>query len=1247
MTFPVPQPFAPETFPLQGRRLIEASAGTGKTYQIANLYLRLLLEGESPLTVDQILVVTFTRAATNELRGRIRDKVELALQAFRQSLVDGKVQDAFIQALLEKYPDHAGRAEVCQRLNAALVCMDEACIFTIHSFAVQIIQTFLFETGALAEVELTEGDNHRQERILGDLWRQLQFNDHEPLRAYIEALGFNDLEAFQQYFCRIPAQAEILPAFKISTPPQALRDLLPQLESQLLRSTAGVFTERQFLAGRWKNIRPAFVAEVSTGKSGLTTDEVLELTNCIESWFGSLDTQLLVPPRNRRPYTKLNPLKKGEGDLAEFMTMLLQHAENNQPLATYRKNSFLALLAQWLRAAMAEPQLTSMQLDDVIRLINQTLVKNNAASHALRRRITGNYPACLVDECQDTDPEQFELFNRVYGEAEDSGFFMIGDPKQSIYAFRGADIFSYLDVRSQVDAKHIFTLDTNFRSKQLLVKATNALFVEQESRPTFLYEGIDFRPVHSCEDKPHQHNKGVYQAGDDNKPLIFIGNSTDPTDTSQKHNRSGLQRRYARDTAQRIAALLHPESGASISKADNTTERLRAGEIAILVRSGTEARVMREELLKLEPPVLTVYQSQRDSVFTAAIFAEDLYHILAAMESPTDKRLLKAAMATPLYRGFVADFHLLESLEQDDGFYETCIAEFHAYRHEWQSHGVLAALGLLMQQRKLAEAFALQSEGDRLLTDFRHLGELLQQQAQACSSREELLIWYARQLQDDSDLDEDSKRIRLESDENLVKIVTIHVSKGLQYAVVFLPFFFFPHAVKPERDLPFFHEVEDKHYQPRLDFSSSTEVVQAAMSQESLAEEMRLLYVAVTRAVYQCYIGISASLNRSSPQFTATVWPHLLGITELSPSWTEIRQALQAKFQSCEEAVAYRVLDDADVKTSAAVPAPLPSALIEQVSLPSLPASSWVLTSYSALANSRRDPGFRHGASDEQVLARDNIAMDENREADQRWQDNIRYRLRSSSTTGDCLHAIYETLAQTPDADLLAEVKNQLQRHGLLGGLPAPEDVLAVARWIADTLEAPLLTADKKLNLQYLYNQQQCLPELSFDFSLGSVAPAAIEQGINRVLRRYQLAGIHLPGQTEVEGLMTGSIDLLFIYEKKIYVLDYKSNTLGKAPRFYDRPPMDIAMQEHRYDLQYLIYTVAAHRYMQQRLGNRYAFDGNGENTEYSFGGVFYLFVRGMGLADYPQQGIWFHRPSAEQIMALDAAFKGEVDGDA
>jgi exodeoxyribonuclease V beta subunit len=1252
------QPFIAETFPLTGRRLIEASAGTGKTYNIANLYLRLLLgdENRAPLTVDQILVVTFTRAATSELRGRIRAKIEEALQEYRKN-DDG--------------------AQAARLLNAALVCMDEAAIFTIHGFAVRVIQTFLFETGALADVELTEGDNAKKSLLMADVWRQLQMNDEPEVQAFFAALGFKQRDDFEKYYASSAAQAVIRPAFVIHEPLPPLAAVVPQLNQYVKAICEPVLQERKQLNARWldciagisekqltADIKDIFDNPIP-GKEKSNTS-VGTLFKKITEWFSVGTNDLKMPGGDIATRIDIFLTKPHTTPLAETIRDILLHAQScSVSEDVIKQNGSRALLLQWLQTALSVIDLSAMQLDDVVRLINNKLQAGDVSATALRQAITASYPVCMVDEFQDTDPEQFAMFNNLYAHVDQAGFFMIGDPKQSIYAFRGADIFSYLGVRETVAAeetvsgeKNIYSLDTNFRSKKNLVTAANALFREKDEAPTFVFPGIAYHPVNSCEDTHPDKNKGEYAikngplAG--SASLVFVGNP----ESELRLNAEGLRRQFALDTAQRIASLLNPASEATIHKLDAAPDAVKARDIAILVKTGTEARVMREALLKQTPAIGSVYQSQRDSVFSSALFAEDLYHILCAMDDPSSKSTLKAALATPLFRGLTNDFSLLDTIENDDAFFEQLIAEFSAYRQQWDQYGVLSSLNALMSKRELAQCFAQQPDGDRLITDFRHLGELLQQYYLECGSREQLLIWYARQLHNDSDIDEDAKRIRLESDDNLVKIVTIHVSKGLEYPIVFLPFFFLPKQQDSSKKIPLYHqELDQRGYQAVVDFSSDASIVDQQMQIESLAEDLRLLYVAVTRAIYQCYIGISASTSRKTPQFQLTVWAHLLGVNEIMPSWSVLRAALQNKMAGCDGCVTYAELFDAIFSTNTVEVISDSKALINSLEIPDLNPSSWVITSYSALAQAKKDPGLRSGGSDELFLAADSIEQDDVIENDQRWLTDIRYRLKGSNKTGDCLHALYEQIALEParyltnTQELQWLVRDSLRRHGLeqperqdMSRLSEAEKSAAlvqrcndVANWISTTLDANILQ-DAHVTLRSLFADQQALPELDFDFALGAVAPAQVNQGINRILNTIGVAGIQSAYMHELEGLMTGSIDLMFIHEKKVYVLDYKSNTLGKAPRFYNQQNMTEAMQHSRYDLQYLIYSVAAHRYMQQRLGDRYEFEAG----EYSFGGVIYLFLRGMGVPDYPQHGIWFHKPQAQHILALDAAFNGE-----
>ena len=332
--------------------------------------------------------------------------------------------------------------------------------------------------------------------------------------------------------------------------------------------------------------------------------------------------------------------------------------------------------------------------------------------------------------------------------------------------------------------------------------------------------------------------------------------------------------------------------------------------------------------------------------------------------------------------------------------------------------------------------------------------------------------------------------------------------------------------------------------------------------------------------------------------------------------------------------------------------------LVKEVKLPALEPSRWVITSYSRLAHAKKIATAPRGGSDEYGLALPaDTAVDA---AQQAATDDIRYRLHGSSRTGDCLHEFFEALALDPssylgkDKDYDELLKKYLRKHGLEKPEHAwqwpeaqaeQENVLAkrrreIARWLDEVLDQPLLPEDAHSCLRNILLSRQTLPEMAFNFSLGSQGPANIARDINPVLRdKLGMDGIHVPYKNELEGLMNGSIDLFFLYQDCVYVLDYKSNTLGKTPAFYSEAHMAQAMRDNRFDLQAHIYSVAAHRYLKQRLPESYDFD----QGPVRFGGVLYLFLRGMGLdhAAYKRHGIYCHRPRQEEVEALDAAFQG------
>ena len=1259
--------FNPEHFPLHGTRLIEASAGTGKTYNIANLYLRLILgHGFEALSIDQILVVTFTKAATEELRGRIRNKIEAALQAFRDpdTYTSDVNADAFIKAMLVHYRDARQLKEACRKLSRALVCMDEASIFTIHGFSVRAIQSFLFETGALAEVEISEAASLHRERVIADLWRQLQLSNDELMQDYFIASGFGSQFEFQRYFSAVPVESTVLPTIDSGLLQQGLRAVVHAIDEELQHLRQQILNERAILKQRWadffagqddKAIKEALkpVIDIPSPDNPKPKTVTQYLLPHLRKWLETESLSTAVPGGVTGERIA-SLLASGNSDPLSLLVIdLVKHAAKGFDDVAWQRNRLLPVLVQWLQHQLNKVDVASMQLDEVIRMINQKLVSGNEASAALRRIITSTWPVCMVDEFQDTDPQQFRMFNLLYGMAQQghkTGFFMIGDPKQSIYAFRGADIFSYLDVRGQVQQEQtesdhrIFSLDTNFRSKQRLVNATNRLFAEK-ALPVFFYDGIHYAQVQSCE-VTHGMDKGELHTPGEDKPLVFIG-YPESGDEGTRLGSNDLRYIYAQDAAQRINALLQ----GSVLCSKNSEKSLRGGDVAVLVKNGAEARYMRDALQVYG--IGSVYQSQRDSVFQSSEIAQDIYHILCAFNEPANIKQLKSAIATPLYRGFSTDFSLLDAIkdeESSDAVWEKLVDTFNEYKACWQRFGILAALNLLLQRARLGEVMAKQANGDRLMTDFRHLGDLLQQQYLQCGSTEQLIDWYARQLQDDSDIEEDVKRIRLESDENLVKIVTIHVSKGLEYPVVFLPFFFLPWKIDMKKKLPLLHN-PDNHYQAEMDFMRATHEVEQQLQQEQTAEDMRLLYVAVTRAIYRCYIGISASKNRYEKMFPLTAWARLLDLPDdkkALPDWLALQAALKQRLG--DEDVAYREIGDTEERRLFGYASDVVQPLLTAPEMPALTPSPWLITSYSQLAHSAHE--VRTEGKDDEIMATEPLDA-EAISAEREWQQHIRFSLKGSANTGECLHGIYETLAReadyywhTDNEPMPGLVEKQLSRYGLLppirdisneGQVLRDEKVRAVADWLSLTLDTPLGGPDGVPSLKQLFQSKAVLPELRFDFALGNRGCASFADVVNPVLHDAGLAPIGLPSHDELQGIMNGAIDLVFVHDNKVYVLDYKSNTLGRSPAFYQQSFMTNCMHSSRYDLQYMIYSVAVHRYFRTRFARRYDYD----KGELSFGGVYYLFIRGMGIKGYPDHGIWFTRPDQQHVQQLDAAFSG------
>ncbi|MEE4249183.1 MAG: exodeoxyribonuclease V subunit beta, partial [Alcanivoracaceae bacterium] len=847
--------------------------------------------------------------------------------------------------------------------------------------------------------------------------------------------------------------------------------------------------------------------------------------------------------------------------------------------------------------------------DDMLKRLRDALVGPHGAR--LAAIIRQQFPVAMIDEFQDTDPVQYQVFSTLYADRADCTWLMIGDPKQAIYAFRGADIHTYLAARRATE-DNIYTLDKNFRSTRGLVEAANHLFQHASHYPhgSFLYRDIPFMPV---------------QANDRSERLLIDGQPADAMTLWQLDNYgddpSISKGQYLQEMAQRSASeIVRLLNLASVGRCgfDNSGSftALRPADIAILVRDGGEAASIRTALA--ERGLRSVYLSDKDSVFDSAEAADLLCWLKAAAE-PESEQKIRAALATAT---LALTWQQLDELSQNEQKWEEKVDQFHHYHRQWQRHGVLPMIRALLRDYHVPSR-QLDQGDERGLTNMLHLAELAQRAAGQLDGELALVRWLADCIDSGNDGGDDYI-LRLESDADLIRIVTIHKSKGLEYPLVFLPFICTFRA-QEGKHLPLaFH---DDNNALRMTLRPTPEDIQRA-DRERLAEDLRLLYVAVTRARYACWLGLAPmrignSKNRTDLPRSAIGYVLTAG-EDLQP--VQLGERLQALATGCTHIVLQPApLSSADSATSTSDNSTLAAARHYQAP----PAEHWWIASYSAL----EPEAISAGETPRDV--RDEVIAEEKQQADalpvHGQQDTSIHTFVRGPQAGTFLHGLLEW-ACTQDFTSIAEqrrdeFRQQLQRRCRAPGWEDYQPMLD--QWFGDYLQTTLPFADQSLRLADL-PRHQCQPEMEFWIQSSEVSTVALDQ----LVRRYVLPDKPRPAlrQDTLNGMLKGFIDLVFVDQGRYFVADYKSNWLGPDNSSYSNHAMADAVLDKRYDVQLCLYLLALHRLLRSRLGKTY-------QPEQHLGGAALLFLRGL---HSDSRGVFFQPPVAELIHALDALFRGQ-----
>ena len=1166
-----PVPFQCASEPLQpGVSLLEASAGTGKTYALARIFLRLI--AEHGLEVGKILVVTFTHAATEELRGRIR---ELLVDALGQL---GGEEDAITDETIHRlYHSQVGRETCMRRIRLAIVCFDEAVIHTIHGFCQRVLKENSLETLALFDAELDESADELIADAVREYWR-CRMADAHPVVAAAASLTKIGPGNLVKFYRSLPTTRFYRLGFDDGMDPVAVRQQLIQCFAEL----------RAGWSAGWKEYREYVENCVKKGNRAYTKlEEHTEILGEVLGREAVSPLGLKILPDLRA--TKLSVRKEFENEpkpaFAHLVEDFCQALEQFGVSVRIEGAGFLREKIEGWKSARGH-----LSFDDLLRLTADAVPQETPSGERLRQCLRLAYEAALIDEFQDTDPVQFQIFQVLFGTSPDHRLFLIGDPKQSIYRFRGADLEAYFSFARETGARS-YSLDTNYRATPSLVGAINAFFSSCRESP-FLHSDLPFHPVHANDAGDIAQEK-AFALGGEIAPALVI-RELEP-DGSRLPSKSVAQEAIRTDMANEIQHLLAAGTigGRAIGPAD----------IAVLVRSNSEAREVWEYFSARGLPAVVFSEM---SLFETDE-ARELCWVMQGLAEAHNERSIKRALATGLLGMTTTDFQrwLDEPAEWDQW-----VGHFRELGRTWREQGIYPALCRLFQETGAIEKNLRRPDGERRVTNFQHLSEVLHQAtANNPTSPSSLVVWLREKISQ-KDRSSEEYQLRLESESDAIPILTVHKSKGLEYAVTFVPFLgFYSERTKG----PFSYHGTDGQVVVDLWELASEDRINYGRLEEN-REDARVLYVGLTRASSRCYLYHPYPVTTEGDAPATSQGRILKEISSQSADgtiggWIESRKL---HVMISHQFISLHPNESGVSKWRDSRPLTDPSTL-RPAKFPlgrSLPNGS-LIQSFSSLTNQ-----VDFNGSD-----LDGLSGDSPIEPIPASEDDPIFEFPAGASAGNFMHDVFEHLVFDDSSgweDLVAEKLGDHQ--------------FDTARWTE-----PILTMVKRVveaelhsgfSLSLLSNKDR-MEEMEFLYpsshsgleELGDRLPSGSK------LKKY-LACLDASEWRNLEesGYLTGFVDLVFRHKNRYYLLDWKSNLLDGRTDGFTETAVEKEMFDHHYVMQYHLYLLALNRFLKNRL----------VSYDYSrdFGGVYYLFTR--GIRPGSRNGVFFDRPSIEVLQRMD-----------
>lgn len=1368
-----PDPLEIKTFDLNSSSMIEASAGTGKTFTISNLVVRLLLEGlkkgkgenATPLDIEDILVVTFTNAAASDLRARILEKIHTCRVLFEaigkgQKTVDSLDENDPLKDIVELYlKDKLKVKDSLENNNAVDIniqqkqailysrlliraerSIDKASISTIHSFCNKALnQIYSFEAGRAFNVELTNDVEEEKREAAFTVWRDLFYKDSDFNKdLLLELLGKDSPLCFKKTVANLDRVRLINDAkgyfgFSLKsyyqsseklqkTPIARLKYLLDAVEKDIASINEEHAQDIQIVE-KYKdevfaaNGGPGSLYELAKGepkKNPIKSDvkSILKslLANIASGKFNSFNFGQEIKKNVKKSYdfkdfynedsnfvsgikdyafARLAEIDEFEKAASSVIITALGMQANVDLIKKELEYLVSVMMIKKIDALCERDNLISN--NEVLRQLAVALTKEKDRRDVLASLLRKRYPIAMIDEFQDTDPVQFTVFSKLYLNQDavnsNAHCYLIGDPKQSIYKFRGSDINSYNEAKSQIEeiGGCVYTLETNYRSNANVVKAVNGIFaqVKEGCDSNYVTKPFDYNDSYSKKTPSNIKFEPVIASPNSEKSSFYfdipiednlVASDENLSDTSENNTSVCNFVRKIEFNDKTKAEVLMQAISKSVAlevkrcllygkiNSKGNVRAVKPSDIAILVSNKNENKAIQDALKELS--IQSVYFSDDESVLSsssqsksysnssddtkkASVEAENIIYLMEAICNSTNAskvyRLLGSSLLSLTREEFIQK---TDSFEFDDE-----ISLLRECGNKWESYGFITAFLYYLNKHDLLKTMLNAENGERALSNYFQIAEIIQSiNSKVIGSNAQLLWFKDLVLNGNSDLSDDVTKKHLESEQSLVKIYTIHKSKGLQYPIVFSPFLF--GTTNYDKD-GIYYDPHDRHVS--LSLNPSEPVNGTAISElekvASLQEKVRLLYVDLTRAQLANFVFLpiyndEKKTNAVSALRSITIPKEgeLLKALDSEELFTNLNKFDNESDPDNEKLIAAKVKVESQCSEKIDEPSSLDKGSVD---------NSFTVTSYSAITSGAHNDMFASDI-DEKEIEPDANDLEEDISNEER--NLINFTFSRGSAAGSFLHKLLEIVlsrndVNKEDQDSIYQFVNSQLKYDYyhLISNQGNEKICALASWLNNILNANLLPESSKndhLKLSDL-TPDNCARELDYylpckDFKV-KVLNKLCHEFYAKVVKDNNLS--HKPDlpdlkKSNFKGFMKGSLDLVAKFTTKqgdkFFMIDYKSNYLGDSFGDYTQDSILKSIFEARYDVQILFYSLALYRFLKCTLHDFL--------YEKDFGGVMYLYLRGMNSNNTVSPGQFYVRPSEELIKRLSDLFDGIED---